>query len=173
MPQIENSYIINATPAFADVFSGETHRPQERPRTTDPEQLALWATRTHAWCAYVEDLDHPPLTPSPLPPGPLTEKLLRLLGDSEGLGLVVCTEESESVIVALNSDGTRMLVQPSVGAPPPLLRPDQLATALSVSLRTVKRLVADRAIPVIYVGKQMRFDWRAVKVSLREKRAPN
>jgi excisionase family DNA binding protein len=46
----------------------------------------------------------------------------------------------------------------TIDDPPPLLTIDQLAQRLGTSARHVRRLVAERRVPYIKVGKFVRFD---------------
>ena len=49
---------------------------------------------------------------------------------------------------------------------PQLLTIDQLAERLGITVRHVRRLVADRRVPYIKVGRLVRFDPNAIKAWL-------
>ena len=51
-----------------------------------------------------------------------------------------------------------MMTLATTGTPPQLLTIDQLAEQLNVSVRHVRRLVAERRLPYLKVGKFVRFD---------------
>ena len=52
----------------------------------------------------------------------------------------------------------------------PLLDIDQVATALGVTRRHVQRLVSERRIPFLKVGRFVRFDPAALNVWLEDQR---
>jgi len=59
---------------------------------------------------------------------------------------------------------------PATRATAPLLSIDAVAEALNVTRRHIQRLVAERRIPFLKVGKFIRFDQAALNVWLEEQR---
>jgi excisionase family DNA binding protein len=55
---------------------------------------------------------------------------------------------------------------------PELMSIDQLAQRLGITIRHVRRLVADRRIPYIKVGKLVRFDSEEIAQWLNGQRRP-
>lgn len=54
-----------------------------------------------------------------------------------------------------------------------LLNKRQLGDLLQASTRTVDNLIASGQLPVIRIGKLVRFDWGRVKASLQNHQEPN
>ena len=57
------------------------------------------------------------------------------------------------------------MAQPPIGTKSParLLTPAEAASFLSISTKTLKRLVATGALPAVRVSRSMRFDLRALE----------
>lgn len=61
---------------------------------------------------------------------------------------------------------------PPIGDIPQLLTIDQLAQRLGITVRHVRRLVAEKRVPYYKVGRLVRFDEAEITVWLATRRVP-